>query len=275
MSYARNAVLEFDQNRPRQKLAWADIVEGIRLWPLAVALGSLDIRLRYRGSVLGPFWLTLSTTVMVISLGFLYSTLFKVNIHDYLPFLVLSQVLWMFLSSIISEACTCFTTMESANAIRMPFFMYAIRTLLRNVLVLAHNIVVIVGVFVYFTIWPGLTAFWALPGVLLWVVDGLAMCLLLGAFCARFRDIGPIVGSIMQIAFFMSPIIWKPEMIGEYVWTLPFNPFFDMIEIVRAPLLGSMPTGAVWLAALGYSAVLLAVTWAFFVRMRERIAFWI
>jgi len=109
----------------------------------------------------------------------------------------------------------------------------------------------------------------------LWVVDALAMCLLLGAFCARFRDIGPIVGSIMQIAFFMSPIIWKPEMIGEYVWTLPFNPFFDMIEIVRAPLLGSMPTGAVWLAALGYSAVLLAVTWAFFVRMRERIAFWI
>ncbi len=77
----------------RNRWAMADIAGGIRLWRLAWALGWLDIRLRYRGSMLGPFWLTISTGVMVAALGVLYSTLFKIDLRDYLPFLALSQVL--------------------------------------------------------------------------------------------------------------------------------------------------------------------------------------
>src|SRR4051812_44888420 len=97
---ARAGVLEFRGEMSmatRNWLAMRDIVEGLRLWPLARSLGWLDIRLRYRGSMLGPFWLTLSTTVMIVSLGVLYSTLFRVDVHEYLPFLALSQVLWFFL----------------------------------------------------------------------------------------------------------------------------------------------------------------------------------
>ena len=59
----------------RNRWAMADIAGGARLWRLALALGWLDIRLRYRGSMLGPFWLTISTGVMVGALGLLYSTL--------------------------------------------------------------------------------------------------------------------------------------------------------------------------------------------------------
>ena len=93
----------------------------------------LDIRLRYRGSWLGPFWLTLSTTVMISSLGVLYSALFRMNVHEYLPFLALSLVLWQFLGALVSEACTCFTQAGSLiHAIRMPLFMHALRTLVRH-----------------------------------------------------------------------------------------------------------------------------------------------
>ncbi len=68
----------------RNRWAVADVVGGIRLWRLAFALGWLDIRLRYRGSMLGPFWLTISTGVMVVALGFLYSALFKIDLREYL-----------------------------------------------------------------------------------------------------------------------------------------------------------------------------------------------
>ena len=94
-------------------------------------------------------------------------------------------------------------------------------------------------------------------------------------FCARFRDILPIVGSIMQIAFFITPVIWKPEQLGPAIIYLPLNPFFDMLEILRAPLLGDSATAMTWLGALLYSAVLCAVSWLFFLRARGRIAFWI
>src|SRR5690242_5271600 len=96
----------------RNRWAMSDLIEGMHLWRLAWALGWLDIRLRYRGSMLGPFWLTISTGVMVAALGVLYSTLFKIELRDYLPFLALSQVLWGFLAALVSEACTVFTDAE-------------------------------------------------------------------------------------------------------------------------------------------------------------------
>jgi len=96
---------------------------------------------------------------------------------------------------------------------RMPFFLYAGRIVVRNLLVFAHTAIVIAVVFGMFAIWPGWVALASVPAMLLWLADSLAIAVALGAFCARFRDIPPIVASVMQIAFFMSPIIWKPELI--------------------------------------------------------------
>lgn len=276
---ARSGVLEFQGDMSlatRNWLAMKDIADGLRLWPLAQSLGWLDIRLRYRGSILGPFWLTLSTAVMIASLGILYSALFRIEIREYLPFLALSQVLWFFISTLVGEACTCFTQAENTiHAIRMPLFVHALRTLIRNVLVLAHNVIVIVVVDLIFDVDPGWHVLLTLPGVAVWIIDSLAICLLLGAFCARYRDIGPIVGSIMQIAFFLTPVIWQPQQLGAHQYWLPLNPFFALLEIVRAPLLGMTPTWQVWAAALIYSVALCALSWVLFVRARGRVAFWL
>jgi lipopolysaccharide transport system permease protein len=261
----------------RNRWAMTDIAGGLRLWRLAWALGWLDIRLRYRGSMLGPFWLTISTGVMVAALGLLYSTLFKIELRNYLPFLALSQVLWGFLAAVVSESCTTFTDAEGViRSVRMPFFVFSLRALLRNVVVLGHNIVVIVVVFAVFSIWPTREALLAIPALLVWIVDALALTLLLGAFCARFRDIQPIVNSIMQIAFFMTPVIWKPDQLGASgIANLPFNPFFDLLEIVRGPILGSEVSAMTWLGAIVYSLALCGISWAFFVRARGRVTFWI
>ena len=261
----------------RTRWAVADIAAGARLWRLALALGWLDIRLRYRGSMLGPFWLTISTGVMVAALGVLYSTLFKIDVREYLPFLALSQVLWGFLAALVSEACTTFTDAEGViRSVRMPFFVFSLRTLIRNAIALAHNVVVIVVVFAIFSMWPTWEALLAIPGLLVWVIDALALTLLLGAFCARFRDIQPIVNSVMQIAFFMTPVIWKPNQLGgSGIEKLPLNPFFDLLEIVRGPILGTDVTLMTWVGAIVYSTALCAISWAFFVRARGRVTFWI
>jgi lipopolysaccharide transport system permease protein len=258
------------------RLALRDIADGLRLWHLAWTLGWLDIRLRYRGSILGPFWLTLSSAIMVGSLGFLYSALFHTDVHEYLPFLALSQVLWTFLSTLVLEAGTCFTQAEGMiRAVRMPLTLHALRMLVRNVLVLGHNVVVIVGVDIIFSVWPGWQAFLALPGLAVWGVDALAVALLLGAFCARFRDIGPIISSVMMIAFFLTPVIWQPQQLGRHAVLLPLNPFYALLEIVRAPLLGHAPSADTWIAAAVYSVALCGMSWALFVRARGRVAFWV
>jgi lipopolysaccharide transport system permease protein len=260
----------------RRRMAVRDVCDGLGLVSLAWTLAWLDIRLRYRGSVLGPFWLTLSTGVMVGALGYMYSGIFHTDIQTYLPFVALSLVLWSFISTSVAESCTAFTDSENViRAIRMPFFLFALRVLLRNLLVLGHNILVIVVVFAIFRSWPGWLGLLAIPGLLVWALDAIAMVLALGTFCARFRDILPIVGSIMQIAFFVTPVFWHAGQLGRGQYILPLNPFYDLLEIVRAPLLNSPPSEAVWAGAICYSLVLFGVAALLFTRARNRIAFWI
>src|SRR5947207_5629997 len=86
-------------------LAWRDLASGFaKVW-MWWALALQDIRLRYRGSVLGPFWLTISTLVMVVAMGVIYSELFHMEMSTYLPFLTLGLIVWQLLAGTISEGC--------------------------------------------------------------------------------------------------------------------------------------------------------------------------
>jgi lipopolysaccharide transport system permease protein len=156
----------------------------------------------------------------------------------------------------------------------MPFFVHMVRVVVRTIISFLHNVPVIAAVFLIFSIHPGMMATMSLPGLLLWTVDAFAACMLLGAFCARFRDIPPIVASIMQISFFVTPIMWQPQQLGAKGWWLPLNPFDALLEVVRAPLLGHGAGAAVWELALGYSAAFCILSWALFARVRGRLAYW-
>jgi lipopolysaccharide transport system permease protein len=262
-------------HRERQILAWRDLTDALSHWQLSLILAWLDIKLKYRGSMLGPFWLTISTGVMVAAMGGLYGRLFHMDLKTYLPFLSLSLVLWNALSGLVADACATFTQSERLiRARRMPFFMHAVRVVARTIISVLHNVPVIVAVFAVFSIWPGKTALISLPGFLLWTIDALAACMLLGTFCARFRDIPPIVASIMQIAFFITPVVWRPEQLGERGWWLKYNPFDALLDVVRAPLLGQAPASIVWLLAVFYSLCLCVTAWLLFARVRGRLTYW-
>jgi lipopolysaccharide transport system permease protein len=267
--------------RTRLAAAAQDFHETLRLWPLIWALSLFDIRLRYRGSLLGPFWLTLSTGVMIGAIGFVYARLFHQDVGAYLPFLAVSLVLWNFLNTVTGEGATCFTQSEGmVRAMRMPHALHAARVVVRNFLVLAHNILPILIVFAVFPphwSWPVLS----LPAaLLLWMADCFAVALLLGVIGARFRDVPPIVGSIMQIAFYLTPIMWSPEMLthrglGLSLILIEMNPFYGMLEILRAPLLGQALNSLAWINALAYSALLMGLAFLAFARTRQRIPYWI
>ncbi len=265
-----------DVSRTRQHdLAAADITDGLKLWRLGATLGWLDIKLKYRGSLLGPFWLTISTGVWIGAMGGLYSILFHQDMHTYLPFLALSLVTWNAIGGLVGDACTTFTQSEGTiRSLRMPYFVHAIRVVVRTAISFLHNLPVILAVFAIYSSWPGLVSAQSLFGLVLWTVDAFAACILLGSLCARFRDIPPIVSSVMQIAFFVTPIVWRPEQLGARGWWLPYNPFDAILEVVRAPLLGASAGLLVWGLAIAYSVVFCGLTWLVFARVRTRIAYW-
>jgi ABC-type polysaccharide/polyol phosphate export permease len=254
-----------------------DIGHGAARWWIWSNMAWEDIRLRYRGSILGPFWLTLSMAVMIATLGVVYSTIFKTKIHTYLPFLTLGLILWTFVSAVVTEGCNCFIGAEPIiRQVRMPFTTHVLRTLYRNLIVLGHNAVVYLVVAWWFAVPLDARALLALPGLLVEIVNGVWVCLLLGMLSARFRDIVPIVASVIQIVFFTTPILWFPDLLnGHYRWIVDFNPIYAMIEIVRAPLLGQPVSAGLWGLTLAVTLLGWALALAAFARFRARIPFWV
>ena len=267
--------------RGRALAAVQDLRESLRLWPLVWTLSLFDIRLRYRGSLLGPFWLTLSTAVMIGAIGFVYSRLFHQDVAAYLPFLAISLVLWNFINVITAEGATCFSTSaDMIRAQRMAHTVHPARVVVRNLLVLAHNLAVIVVVFLIYPSHLTWSVLSEVPALALWVLDAFAAALLLGMVGARYRDVPPIVASIMQIAFYITPIMWSPAMLvhrglGLSVALIDMNPFFGLLQIVRGPLLGLPVDVSAWINALCASAVLVVAAFLLFVRARPRIPYWV
>ncbi|MDE2581469.1 MAG: ABC transporter permease [Rhodospirillales bacterium] len=260
----------------RANRALTDLSLGFRRWRLAAALAWLDIRNRYRGSVLGPFWLTLSTGLMLAGLGILYSALLHQTLRSYLPFLSVSLIVWNMISQIVTDATTSLISAEGMiRQLPLPYTTHALRCVFRNVITAAHNLPLIVVVLAVTGAFPGPGVVLAVVGLAVLGINAFAAALLLGMLCARFRDLGQIVNSVMQLAFFMTPILWQPSSLGRRAWLLLFDPFYSVMQIVRGPLLGTGASTLVWVSALTFTVLMCGVTYGFFVRFRGRIAFWV
>jgi lipopolysaccharide transport system permease protein len=257
-------------------LATDDIRHGIGVWRLWIRLGWNDILLQYRRSLLGPFWLSASMGLMVITIGIVYARIFRIELSDFMPFLCVGLLVWGYISSILNEAGGLFTASESyIKQIRLPYSLYVYKFIWSKIIVFAHNFVVYFAVIAYFQLWPGAVALVAIPGFLLLTLNGALSSLYLGMASARFRDIPQIVASVVQICFFLTPIMWKTELLGPNSYFTLLNPFFHLLEVVRAPLLGQIPETRSYAAVLLITAINVLIAASFFIRFRKRIAYWI
>jgi lipopolysaccharide transport system permease protein len=264
------------QGQKQARLAIQDIADGLALWRLWGKLGWNDILQRYRRSLLGPLWLTASMAIMVISLGVIYAQIFKMAVNDFMPFLCVGLLVWGLMSSILTESGTLFTGAESyIKQIRLPYSVYVYRFMWSKVIIFAHNFVIYFGILIYFQIWPGIVALYAILGFLLLVLNGALVSLYVGMISLRFRDIPPIVASATQIIFFVTPIMWKPELLGKHFFLMTLNPFYHLFEIVRSPLLGQLPSSENYVAVGVITALNFVFAATFFVRFRARISYWV
>ena len=145
----------------------------------------------------------------------------------------------------------------------------------RNFIILGHNAVIFLVVAVILRIPPDWSSLLAVPGLALLCINGIWTGLLLGLVSARFRDVPPIVESVLRILFFVTPVIWMPEFLPERIVLLDWNPFFHFLEVVRAPLLGELPALRSWLMVLAITVGGSLSTFFMYVRYRRRIAYWV
>jgi ABC-2 type transport system permease protein/lipopolysaccharide transport system permease protein len=157
----------------------------------------------------------------------------------------------------------------------LPFSVHAYRAVCRNLIVLAHNAVIVPPVLLIFRVPVDWRIIAIVPALLLLSINGVWISMLFGMISARFRDVPPIVASFVQVVFFVTPVFWSADALGRWKQAVEFNPLFAAIDVIRAPLLATDPSPSSWPLLLGVTIVGSIGTFAFFARFRSRIAYWI
>jgi len=259
-------------------IACLDLAAAVKRHALITLLAWQDIRQRYRRSALGPFWLTLSMSVMIGAIGLVFSQVFKSPTQDFLPFIAIGIILWTFISNIIIEGCTGFIVAENIiKQLPIPLFVHILRMVWRNILILGHNIVIFPIVLLIVGKPLGLVALLSIPGFILATINLTWVALILATICTRYRDMPQMVASLIQVMFYLTPIIWMPKTVSAHVsgYLLDLNPVFHLVEIMRAPLLGTMPTATNWLVSIAMAIVGSVLALTFYGNYRRRIPYWL
>lgn len=254
----------------------ADLMAGLRAWPLWTMLGWNDIKQRYRRSVLGPFWITISVGIFILVLGVIYSRIFKVELATYMPFLALGYVLWGFISATVVESCGTFIEGERIiKQIRLPYSMYVFRVVWRNFLVLLHTVVIYIPIALIFSVHPGFGIFLMIPGLILLYINLVWVAVVLSVVCARYRDLVQIITTGVQIMLFATPIMWPIETLGPSRIIADVNPLYHVLNVVRGPLLGHSPETLSWIVSAGLAILGSVIALLLLRRTVRRIVFWL
>jgi ABC-type polysaccharide/polyol phosphate export permease len=259
------------------KDATADIRRGLFAWRLWSLYGFTDIKLRYRRSVLGPFWASLSMFVQVACMAFVFTFLFNTKLERFLPYLTIGMVLWSLLTAVVIEGANTFVaSSDLILQVKRPLSVYIWQTIWRNLIIGAHMAVIFFVVALIFSIYPDWIYLAAVPGLCLFILNMAWMALFAAILSTRYRDLPMIVTNIFTVLFWLTPIIYEPhQATGVMQRIVVLNPFTHMLEIVRDPLLLSAPSARSWLVATGMSILGWAATALLYARTRKRIPFWL
>ena len=281
--------------------AFADIRRGFAQRELWAYLGWQDIKQRYRRSVIGPLWITLSMAVTAAGLGLLYSQLFKIPVATFLPYLTVGFIVWNFMLGCMVEGSDTFISNEGLiKHLPAPLTVYALRTVWRLTLMFAHNMLVyLVVVAIFFSslvqdgyvltpggnLQPGLdwTVVLAIPAFALIAVNGTWVALLFGIISTRYRDIPQVISALTQLLFFITPIVWPVDILTQkfeetgswQVLVAELNPLYHFIQILRAPLIGSEQSWHHWAVVLAITVVGWALALLAMRNYRARVSYWV
>ena len=268
-----------DASGPRSwRRAFRDLGNGWKQRPLWGYLGWQDIKQRYRRSVLGPLWISISMGVIATAMGILYGTLFGENIATFLPYVATGLLIWNFSNGCILEGSEVFIANDGLiRFLPAPLTLHVYRLVWRQTLFFLHNLVIWLLLVVIFPQPLGWSVLLALPAFVLLVVNGAWIAVVSGILATRFRDIPPIVASVTQLLFFMTPIVWSYERLksNPLAGYVELNPVMHFVEILRQPLLGQEIIWRHWYVVLAITVVGCSAALVCLRNYRSRVAYWV
>lgn len=221
-----------------------DIWEYRFFW---MSLVRIDLRNRYKRSVIGVGWSLLQPIAMTTVLCFCFHTVFAIELADYVPFLMTGMAFWALVSGCISEGCQTFYQAQGfIKAERIPLAVYSLRVALTTTLHFCITMGVALAVTAAFKGFASLPPLLTLiPTFALLLVFGWSIATLMAFAAVHFPDIPHLSTVGLQILFYLTPVMYPPSIVesrglGD---VLRYNPLGHYLQLLREPLVnGRFPS---------------------------------
>jgi len=239
----------------------------------------VELRQAFARGRLGTLAHTAGLAVLVALLGTLFGTILKTYVAGYgayVPSLAAGLIAWTFLSSCLNRACGGMD--RWARILRhtpMPLPAVAGGAVLLQMVILGQNLMV--GLVTYGAVFGTIpTRPLALAAGIALVAANLFCLSLIGAIlCLRYRNLPQSINGLLQVAFFLTPLIWPDYFLGRYRFLNDVNPFHHLVALIRAPLLGDATAPLTWLVGLGLLAAGGILAWRLHRSTRDTVCYWL
>ena len=246
---------------------------------LGFFLGYQDIYQGYRRSIVGQFWITLGMATQIITISLVFGILFRIPSKDYLPYVATGIIVWNLISGSILESTRSYIESEQLiKQLPVDFLTYNVRTISRNLLVFFHNSLILPITMLFLGILPSMETLLLLPGLALLLANLCWISVILGVAATRFRDLIQVAASLMMVLFYVTPVMWKIETLGDSIsghYLLGLNPLYHLLQIVRLPLLGKLPTQENWLISLVLLLLGTLAARSIYRLNKDKLAYWV
>ena len=249
----------------------------IEILNLSFILATNDIRQRYRRSFIGPFWITINTGILILTLALIFIHAFKVPSEKYVLYLSIGLITWKYIESTIKDSCNCFIENERMiKQLDLSYLVYVLRSLIRNLIIFFHNFVIIIFVIILYKKLFDMSFLFFCLGLTLLVLNLFWIGIILSVICSRYRDFSEIILNFLQIIFYATPILWSTNVIPDRFLEIyiTYNLFYHLIEVIRSPLIGE-PVYFSYLVLTILLIIGFIISKFFFNRFKNKIEFWI
>lgn len=277
---ARGVKIRMIKNRFKYDLlkGLEDFTKSFTFWQMFYLMSINEIKKRYARSSIGQFWLTISLAINVGTLGVIWSFIFQVDMRVYLPYLSLGIVFWNYISNNLTEGSYLYITFtNSLKEFNIPKLSYVNSLILKNLIVLIHNLPILVPIYLYCNIKiTFFLLFQAILGLIITTVFLFSITIIISMFSLRFRDLPNIIASVLQIIFHATPIMWKIQLIPISIQKyFILNPFTVFLFLFRDPLLNINVSKEYWMLGIIYSSLSFIIAFFFFSKFRAKLNYWL
>lgn len=270
-------IINSNIKKSRAVEAFDDLHQAILHYNLWFALAVQDVRGRYRRSTLGPFWLTISMAIMIAGMGPLYGSLFRQDLSKFIPYLAIGWIMWAFIAGLVNDFVEAFSGSSSyLRNMKLPLSLFILRVIARHLLMLAHNVIILIMVYIFSDIKVTWNLLLFIPNLVLVVSELFFLGTIIAIFCARYRDMAPVVNNLVQVLFFITPIVWHADQLPPTrQFFVEINPVYYLLELLRLPLMGITPSAVFYNVTIVILGLTAAVAYFILTRYRHRVSYWL